>query len=73
VLLVGLAVLDVDGGFLLVPAAGVGDRGWAVGVLGALDELGLGLLEALGLAAARLLDRAPGLCADAAGRESRSM
>ena len=50
---------------LLVVLAGVGDRGRAVGVLGALDELRLGLLEALGLAAAGLLDRAPGLVADA--------
>ena len=65
VLLVGLAVLGVERRGLLVVLAGVGDRGWAVGVLGSLDELGLGLLEALGLAAAGLLDRAPGLVADA--------
>jgi hypothetical protein len=45
------------------PASASG--GWAVGVLGSLDELGLGFLEALGLAAAGLLDRAPGLGADA--------
>ena len=30
----------------------------AVAVLGVLDQVGLGLLEALGLAAARLVDRA---------------
>jgi hypothetical protein len=36
-----------------------------VAVGGVLDELLLGLLEALGLAAAGLLDRAPGLVADA--------
>ena len=65
VLLVGFAVLRVQGPGLLVVLAGVGDRGRAVGVLGALDELGLGLLEALGLAAAGLFDRAPGLVADA--------
>jgi hypothetical protein len=65
VLLVGLAVLRVQRRGLLVPPPGVGDRGRAVGVLGALDELGLGLLEALGLAAPGLLDGAPGLVADA--------
>jgi hypothetical protein len=65
VLLVGLAVLRVERPGLLVPFAGVGDRGRAVAILGVLDQLGLGLLEALRLAAAGLFDRAPGLVADA--------
>src|SRR6185436_1115639 len=39
---------------------GVHRRRRPLEVLGSIDELGLGELEALGLAAARLLDRAPG-------------
>src|SRR4051794_21674687 len=65
---VALAVLSL-GAFVLGDALSVGHRGRPVGVLGALDELGLGQLEALGLAASRLLDHAACRVAALAGRE----
>src|SRR6201999_701448 len=65
--LVALAVLDV-GAVVLRDVLGVGDGRRAADVLGAVDELRLSELEALGLPAAGLLDRAHGRVVALAGR-----